>query len=81
MIGPTTRDMFIWNENSEIAPGRSSLGTSDGEIALIPGPPIALATPIANTQPKTAHFDGASVSVMPASTNAPTSCTDWTATR
>jgi hypothetical protein len=49
MAGPTIREAFIWTELSEMAPERSSRGTSTGTTALKTGAYSALPMPMQST--------------------------------
>jgi hypothetical protein len=76
-----TRDRFICTDINATAPGRSSLGTSVGRIALRPGAPIALAMPIANTSTAIVTRDGSTANATAASPNDNNPCATCALTR
>ena len=74
MIGPMTRDAFIWAELSEMAPGRSSLPTRPGRMAEYAGPNMALPAPTMSTITTSRTFEGWGDSTTSATPREKTSC-------
>ena len=74
MIGPMTRDAFIWAELSEMAPGRSSLPTRPGRMAEYAGPNMALPAPTMRTISTNRTFEGWGESTTRATPREKTSC-------
>ena len=74
MIGPMTRDAFIWAEFSEIAPGRSSRPTRPGRMAEYAGPNMALPAPTMNTMATRSTLEGSGDNTTRATATEKTSC-------
>ncbi len=74
MIGPMTRDAFIWAELSEMAPGRSSLPTRPGRTAEYAGPNMALPAPTIRTMSTSRTFEGWGERTTSATPREKTSC-------